>query len=219
MPSAWIIARGVNRCVGARTLTSHQGDAVSSPAHQAPRLPGTAAPLTERTAPPDALRRGTLSSTSTSGELTRQEPSRDPSRTAVLRLIGTTQGCAQARDFTHRTLANWALDHCSADALTVVAELAANAVVHAMPHARAGMAGVWLKLTLRPAHLVCAVIDSSDSPPVYPCTSDPLDEHGRGLRMVDALSEHWGWTWRYPSGRTVPEGKTVWAMLPTRPRT
>jgi anti-sigma regulatory factor (Ser/Thr protein kinase) len=111
------------------------------------------------------------------------------------------------------------LDHCSADALTVVAELAANAVVHAMPHAPAGMAGVWLDLTLRPAHLVCAVIDSSDSPPVYPRTNDPLDEHGRGLRIVDALSEHWGWTWRYPAGRTVPAGKTVWAMLPTRPRT
>ncbi|WP_369251853.1 ATP-binding protein [Streptomyces sp. R41] len=188
---------------------------MSLPVHQAPRLPSAAAPLPERSAPPDALDRGALSSASNPREFTRQGPSPGSSRTAVLRLIGTTQACPQARDFTHRTLGNWALDHCSADALAVVAELAANAVVHAMEHAPDGEAEVWLKLTQRPSHLVCAVTDSSDSPPVYPRTSDLLDEHGRGLRIVDALSEHWGWTWRYRAGRTVPAGKTVWAMLPT----
>ncbi|MGW7427497.1 ATP-binding protein [Streptomyces sp. NPDC054813] len=191
---------------------------MSLPAHQALRLPGTAAPLPDGTAPDD-LGRLALPGASRPGEFTRQEPSPGSSRTAVLRLICTTQGCARARDFTHRTLGDWALDHCSADALTVVAELAANAVVHAVPHAPGGEAEVWLKLTQRPNHLVCAVIDSSDIPPVVRRTSDPLDEHGRGLRIVDALSEHWGWTWRYRAGRTLPMGKTVWAMLPTSPRT
>jgi two-component sensor histidine kinase len=101
----------------------------------------------------------------------------------------------------------------------VVTELLANAVLHAAPDPTAARPGpprplaeseIWLKLSLRrSAHLVCAVTDPSDHPPVYPHTSDPFDEHGRGLRIIDALSEHWGWTRRHPMG------KTVWAMLPT----
>lgn len=191
---------------------------MSSPAHQAPRLPDTVVPSPDRAAPRDALRRPALTSTSRPGEFTRQEPARGAFRTAVLRLTRSAQGSAWARDFTRRTLGNWALEHCSDDALTVVAELAANAVVHAMPRTPDGEVEAWLKLVQRPNHLVCAVIDSSDSPPVYRRTSDPLDEHGRGLRIIEALSEHWGWTWRYRADRTVPEGKTVWAMLPTGPR-
>ncbi|WP_369407127.1 ATP-binding protein [Streptomyces hokutonensis] len=199
-------------------LTSHQGDAVSLPAHQAPRLPGTAAPLPDVAAPLDALRRTALPGDQRPGELTCQKPSRSSSRSAVLRLTCTAQESARAREFTQRTLGDWALDHCSDDALTVVAELAANAVVHAMPHTRDDEARAWLRLTQRPNYLVCAVIDSSDRPPACPRTSDPFDEHGRGLRIVDALSEHWGWTWRYRADSTAPEGKTVWAMLLTDPR-
>ncbi|MFI7409245.1 ATP-binding protein [Streptomyces sp. NPDC049627] len=148
--------------------------------------------------------------------VTRPDPPRIPPRSVALRLTGTERGCGQARDFVRRTLGDWALDHCSADALMVVTELAANAVQHGVRHSAAahsaaqGEAEIWLKLSLRrPAHLVCAVTDPSDSPPVYPHTSDLFDEHGRGLRIIDALSEHWGWT------RRQPLGKTVWAMLPT----
>jgi len=43
-------------------------------------------------------------------------------------------------------------------------------------------------------------------------TSQAERFNGRGLRIVDALSEHWGWT------RRALAGKTVWAMLPTRRR-
>ncbi|MEV6483593.1 ATP-binding protein [Streptomyces sp. NPDC051576] len=180
---------------------------MSSPAHQVPRVSGTAAPSPDPTAPLDAPRR------------LHQKPTRSSSRTAALRLPGTAQGCARARDFTRLTLGNWDLDHCRADALAVIAELAANAVVHALPHTPDGDAEVWVKLTQRANHLVCAVIDPSDSPPVYRRTGDPLDEDGRGLRIVDALSEHWGWTKRYRAGGTRPAGKTVWAMLATGPRT
>ncbi len=129
-----------------------------------------------------------------------------------MRLACTRQGCTQARDFTRRTLDHWALDDCGDDALAVVTELATNAVLHALPTEEAEQAEVWLRLTLRSAHLVCAVTDQSNNLPVFPHAQDPLQEHGRGLLIVDALSEHWGWTWR------SPVGKTVWAMLPTRPR-
>ncbi|MGW2521459.1 ATP-binding protein [Streptomyces sp. NPDC001617] len=130
---------------------------------------------------------------------------------ATLRLSGTRQGCAQAREFTERTLSRWQLDHQRDDALSIVTELVSNALLHARPHDAAGEADaeVLLKLTLRGPHLLCAVTDSGSTLPTCPQTTLPLDEHGRGLRIVDALAEHWGWT------RHALTGKTVWAMLPT----
>ncbi|MEV1064688.1 ATP-binding protein [Streptomyces sp. NPDC050263] len=136
----------------------------------------------------------------------------DSPRTAALHLTGSREGFAQARDFTHRTLDCWSLAHCGDDAVVVVTELAANAVLHALPHPSADEFHVRLRLTLRRSHLVCAVTDPSDSLPVYPHSADALLEHGRGLQIVEALSEHWGWT------RRAPVGKTVWAMLPTHHR-
>ncbi|MFF8190945.1 ATP-binding protein [Streptomyces bobili] len=139
---------------------------------------------------------------------------RDLPRTAVLHLSGSREGFAAARDFTHRTLDGWSLEHCADDALTVVTELAANAVLHALPDPPEDAGDVRLRLSLRRSHLVCAVTDPSDDLPVYPrAGEDALLEHGRGLHMVEALSEHWGWT------RRSPVGKTVWAMLPTRTHT
>ncbi|MER6630352.1 ATP-binding protein [Streptomyces sp. NPDC000987] len=139
-------------------------------------------------------------------------PGRDAPLTATLWLTGDDHGCAEARDFTGRTLAAWELEHRRDDALAVVSELVGNAVLHARPPTPADGTAfeARLKLTLRPRHLVCAVTDRSDSLPLYRPLTSPLQEHGRGLHIVEALSEHWGWT------RCNPAGKTVWAMLPTR---
>ncbi|MFF2997883.1 ATP-binding protein [Streptomyces sp. NPDC057950] len=141
----------------------------------------------------------------------RSEPAGNAPRSASLRITESPQGFAQARDFTRRTLGRWALGDRGDDAALVVTELATNAVLHAVPRPGADQTGVWLKLTLRRAHLVCAVTDQSESPPVCPRTDGALEVHGRGLRIVEALSEHWGWT-------LSPAGKTVWAMLPALPR-
>ncbi|GAX57189.1 ATP-binding protein [Streptomyces olivochromogenes] len=138
------------------------------------------------------------------------DPACNPPRFASLCITDTRQGLAQARAFTRRTLGHWELDHRSDDAVLIVNELATNAVLHAAPHSAAGQNGVRLNLTLRRAHLVCAVTDQYDSPPVCPRTDTPLEVHGRGLRIVEELSEHWGWT-------RSRAGKTVWAMLPTPP--
>ncbi|MDQ0584896.1 ATP-binding protein [Streptomyces rishiriensis] len=137
---------------------------------------------------------------------------RDSPRTAALYLMGSREGFAQARDFTQRTLDCWSLERCTDDAVTVVTELAANAVLHGLPHTSTDEFPVRLRLTLRRAHLVCAVTDPSDRLPVHSRAAGDLLEHGRGLHIIEALSEHWGWT------RRSPAGKTVWAMLPTRPR-
>ncbi|MEU1520408.1 ATP-binding protein [Streptomyces sp. NPDC005811] len=137
----------------------------------------------------------------------------DSSRTASLRLGGDREGCLEARNFTRRTLGGWSLGHCTDDALTVVTELTSNAVLHGLPHLSTDQFDVRLRLTLRRSHLMCAVTDPGDSPPLYPHPGDDLLEHGRGLHIVEALAEHWGWT------RRSPVGKTVWAMLPTRTST
>ncbi|MFI8234747.1 ATP-binding protein [Streptomyces sp. NPDC085900] len=132
-------------------------------------------------------------------------------RTVQLSLSGDLTGCGQARAFTERALLDWGLDQCIDDALTVVSELTANAMLHAR-RCDAGDEGetdVRLRLTRRPAHLVCAVTDRSDAVPVSPHAPDSFQEHGRGLFMVEALAQHWGWT------RYTPSGKTVWAILPT----
>lgn len=153
---------------------------------------------------------GTHSYISGPGQPGRSEPARNSPRSVGLCITDTRQGLIQARAFTRRTLGQWALEHRSDDAVLIVNELATNAVLHAAPHAPAEQTGVWLNLTLRRTHLVCAVTDQYDSPPACPRTDAPLEIHGRGLRIVEELSEHWGWT-------RSPAGKTVWAMLPTPP--
>ncbi|MEU0601775.1 ATP-binding protein [Streptomyces sp. NPDC006393] len=131
---------------------------------------------------------------------------------AALRIECGREGFARARSFTRRTLSGWSLDHCGDDAAVVVTELAANAATHAVPFAPEGCTDVWLGLALDGAHLVLTVSDPCGSRPVPTHPAGPgLAEHGRGLGIVDALAEEWGWTPR------PPEGKTVWARLPTRP--
>jgi hypothetical protein len=51
--------------------------------------------------------------------------------------------------------------------------------------------------------------DAVNSPPVmgHP---EMLDESGRGLMLVGALSSRWGW---YPSRVGAIAGKTVWAEI------
>ncbi|MEV5440897.1 ATP-binding protein [Streptomyces sp. NPDC052682] len=138
------------------------------------------------------------------------------SATAALRVPCDREGFARARSFTRDTLHGWSLDHCCDDATLVITELAANAATHAahaLPPA-GGAPEIRLGFRLDPAHLLLSVSDPDDNPPVYaPGAGSALQEHGRGLCIVDALSEAWGWS------PTPPSGKTVWARLPTRPPT
>ncbi|MEU7057955.1 ATP-binding protein [Streptomyces sp. NPDC046197] len=134
---------------------------------------------------------------------------------AALRIECGPEGFARARAFTRATLCRWSLDHCGDDAVVVVTELAANAATHAVPCAAALAASdtdVWLALTLDTAHVTLAVTDPCDSPPApAPAAGPHLAESGRGLGIVEALADVWGWSPRPPAG------KTVWARLSTRP--
>lgn len=135
-------------------------------------------------------------------------------RAALLRLACSGEGFARARVFTRETLSGWSLDRHADDAVLVITELASNAVVHAVPSAAAGTPEVRLGLALEAGRLTLSVSDPGDNAPEFgPSAGSALREHGRGLCIVDALAEDWGWT------PTPPAGKTVWATLPTGPLT
>ena len=133
---------------------------------------------------------------------------------AVLRIACSGEGFARARAFTRETLHRWSLGHRGDDAVLVVTELAANAVAHTVPPAATGRPEIGPALTLGPGRLTLSVSDPGGGAPVRTSPDDHgLREHGRGLCIVEALAEEWGWTPRPPAG------KTVWAALPTHPLT
>ncbi|NEE20564.1 ATP-binding protein [Streptomyces sp. SID7499] len=134
------------------------------------------------------------------------------SASTALHVECSREGFARARSFTRDTLRGWSLDHRCDDATLVITELTANAATHAARRCQ-GVPEIRLGFLLDPTHLLVTVADADDHPPVFAPTGASLEEHGRGLRIVDALSEEWGWV------PTPPAGKTVWARLSTRPAT
>jgi hypothetical protein len=94
----------------------------------------------------------------------------------------------------------------------VVSELVANAVkamaVAMASGSFAGPAFAELSLRLFPRHFLIEVIDSSPKIPVPKLETDPEALDRRGLALVDALSEIWGWNWHMRRSR-----KIVWCKL------
>jgi hypothetical protein len=116
-----------------------------------------------------------------------------------------------ARDFTVATLHRWSAAERCQDIAVVVSELLTNALRHARP----GSGDAWPRrpvrlglLQLRPC-VLCAVADPSTAAPV-PRPPGSLGETGRGLHIVCALSDGWGYT---TLGDT---GKVVWAVFTSR---
>ncbi|MFF9803626.1 ATP-binding protein [Streptomyces coeruleorubidus] len=138
------------------------------------------------------------------------QPSGALTASAALRVECSREGFARVRSFTRDTLHVWSLGHRYDDTTLVVTELAANAATHAAAGAP-GAPEIRLGFLLDPTHLLVTVSDPDDHPPVYAPSGSALEEHGRGLCLVDALSEEWGWT------PCPPAGKTVWARLSTCP--
>lgn len=80
----------------------------------------------------------------------------------------------------------------------LLSELVTNAVRHS-PTGRTFAVAVML----REGAVRIAVVDAESRAPEPGDAVDLLDEHGRGLLLVEAMAEEWG---SYP----VPEGKVVW---------
>jgi Histidine kinase-like ATPase domain len=122
------------------------------------------------------------------------------------------QSARAARRLTTSTLREWGLSSLAEDAETIVGEFVANAVTHAAaaggwPAGRKPAAeNLGLRLLRRTGEVICAVLDPSDVAPVLK-TPGGAEEAGRGLQMVDALSDVWGWS------PVTGRGKAVWAIL------
>ena len=135
----------------------------------------------------------------------------DAPAVATCTLTATAQAARAARKFTRSTLTEWGLPALADDAEAIVAEFVANAVSHAArtavgSRAAVGAQAVGLRLLRRTGEVMCAVLDPSDSAPILRKPSK-TDEAGRGLQMVDALSDVWGWS------PVTGRGKAVWAIL------
>lgn len=116
------------------------------------------------------------------------------------------ESVAAAREFVLETCARWGVGDASEVAVLLVSELATNAVRYARTPVT-----VWL--ARRPGHIVVTVEDGS---PTHSHLAHPelMDEQGRGMQLVDLLSEEWGE--REVLGvRDDLVGKRVWAEIAT----
>lgn len=110
---------------------------------------------------------------------------------------------AKARDFVSMHLFAHALMHLVDDMRLVVSELATNAVAHAQTPFTVTVCGT-------NESVVLTIEDGSASVPVR-AVPDVLDTSGRGLMLVEELSDEWG-------AKTHGHGlKSVWASFPSRP--
>jgi hypothetical protein len=121
-------------------------------------------------------------------------------------LLDGPQAAKAARRLTRSTLRDWGLAGLADDAEMIIGEFVANAITHAQTIDTSGIPVPGLRLMRRSGEVMCAVLDPSDDAPVLR-TATAADETGRGLRMVDALSDIWGWS------PVAGRGKAVWAIL------
>ncbi|MEU1176869.1 ATP-binding protein [Streptomyces sp. NPDC005820] len=136
-----------------------------------------------------------------------------PAHTFAQPLSATRRAARLARLLTTRQLEVWQLSPAVTDrAEQIVAELAANAVLHGRVQGR----DFRLALTLHPEAGVLRIAVSDARPdrfPLVPGDVPPLPdaESGRGLLLVTALADRWG------MDLSTPPLKTVWAELDCHP--
>jgi anti-sigma regulatory factor (Ser/Thr protein kinase) len=110
-----------------------------------------------------------------------------------------------ARLHARHVLWEWGLRTLMDSTELLVAELVTNAVnaSRAMTQARP----VGLSLASGSGRVLILVSDANPEPPLRINTSDEA-ENGRGLMLVEAISERWGWYFSASSDR-----KVVWAVI------
>lgn len=131
-----------------------------------------------------------------------------------LDLASSPSAVRWGRKHTAEIIARWGVAEAMAhDALLIVSELLSNAVQHAgkplnPEDSRPDVVRCSLLLWLTEKGLTVSVYDVDQRPPILRNTPTGA-ERGRGLQLVDALSEAWGYTHPSPAS-----GKLVWARLP-----
>lgn len=165
-------------------------------------------------------------------------PSADASAGTVSRALpADLTAVREARTVVQQVLGNWRADEIYEDVVLVASELVANALRHGLhvEHPRVRIPararpeplmtepltepeGVRISLVSTGSHVICAVTDPSEAPPVRQVPVDPLAGSGRGLQLVESLSLCWGWTVldgdADGSSAGAVQGKSVWAIFP-----
>lgn len=129
-----------------------------------------------------------------------------PNGSEEVRLPSRPQSARVARRLVRSVLCSWGLTApCPEQGELITGELVANAVRHA------GGRTIGLRLTRRPGWLRIEVRDSSRALPCLIVSSDLCALNGRGLFLVDTLTERWGVD-------LLPRGKAVWCEVRLRER-
>jgi anti-sigma regulatory factor (Ser/Thr protein kinase) len=124
---------------------------------------------------------------------------------AVLDLgaLPTAPGCGRA--WTSQILREWQLTHLTDSAQLITSELLANASLHGRQLDRPA-----IRLTLLSDRQQLLILVRDDDPGVpAPRHAGDDDESGRGLMLVQAISDQWGWC---PLADGTA-GKLVWAVI------
>ncbi|MEW2546736.1 ATP-binding protein [Streptomyces sp. NPDC047002] len=133
-----------------------------------------------------------------------------PARCTVRALPADGRAVGEARRFTGGTLSDWSLGHLAENAALIVSELLSNALRYGLgttPGTRQGPPpAVWLGMLLRRGTVLFAVCDHSAAVPRVR-EPDYFAQSGRGLHIIECLSETWGWT------TPDTDGKAVWAAV------
>jgi anti-sigma regulatory factor (Ser/Thr protein kinase) len=114
-------------------------------------------------------------------------------------LSGEASSAARARAFVRTTLAEWGLDSLEEVTTLLASELVANVVLHAGTECR-------IQMDVDDERLKVGVWDASSTAPVRH-QRPSLAATGKGLCLVDELSQDWGWE------RAEEGGKVVWFSL------
>ncbi len=108
-----------------------------------------------------------------------------------------------ARLHARNMLWEWGLDHLAETVELLVSELMTNGIKasRAMHH----VPPVGLRISSDRTRVLIEVRDGNPHPPV-PVQTDSTSEYGRGLLLVETLSERWDW-------HRAQGGKVVWAII------
>lgn len=128
-------------------------------------------------------------------------------RAVAMPLEPSPEAVSRARRTVHETLAAWGLDNLVDDMVLVASELVTNALQH-VQHASGPIVMV---LQQRDETVFVEVADVSPALPV-PRRESADDESGRGLALVEAFSDDWGYR-----RRGNRRGKWVWCSWSLSP--
>ena len=130
-------------------------------------------------------------------------PGRPPRAVLDLGAVPTAPGCARA--WTRQILWEWRLNDLSEAAEGIVSELITNSF---LAYRQLTTSAIVLILTFNRGELAILVRDFCPGTP-QPLDAGACDESGRGLLLVESMSDRAGWC---PPEDGTP-GKVVWAVI------